>query len=196
MASIWYWICNRSFCNSGKITRVEKIGWVNSTKGSIYQHKWTEIWAWISNHVHHFPWDVITHPCIKLNVEIGAWTSIYIPLFCVDVIGPDAGFANLRQWKGHREAGKFTMRNELIFPQASSVVQKEQLSQTKFSRLWQHAAQRRLIRTIGQNHHDSCRCPGAKQAPGGLLSTKLPSYQYRDSHVKDKAVSPTVLSLT
>ena len=33
-------------------------------------------------------------------------------------------------------------------------------------------------------------------APGGRLSIKMSSYQYRDSHVKDKTVSPTVLSLT
>ena len=32
--------------------------------------------------------------------------------------------------------------------------------------------------------------------PGGHLNIKMPSYQYRDSHVKDKTVSPTVLSLT
>ena len=31
---------------------------------------------------------------------------------------------------------------------------------------------------------------------GGHLNIKMPSYQYRDSHVKDKMVSPTVLSLT
>ena len=31
---------------------------------------------------------------------------------------------------------------------------------------------------------------------GGRLSIKMPSYQYRDSHVKHKKVSPTVLSLT
>ena len=36
------------------------------------------------------------------------------------------------------------------------------------------------------SHHDVCRC----------LSIKMSSYQYRDSHVKDKTVSPTVLSLT
>ena len=32
--------------------------------------------------------------------------------------------------------------------------------------------------------------------PGGRFNKKMPSYQYRDSHVKDKTVSPTVLSLT
>ena len=32
--------------------------------------------------------------------------------------------------------------------------------------------------------------------PGGRHNIKMPSYQYRDSHVKDKAVSPTILSLT
>ena len=32
--------------------------------------------------------------------------------------------------------------------------------------------------------------------PGGRLNIKMPSYRYRDSHVKDKTVSPTVLSLT
>ena len=31
---------------------------------------------------------------------------------------------------------------------------------------------------------------------GGRLNIKMLSYQYRDSHVKDKTVSPTVLSLT
>ena len=31
---------------------------------------------------------------------------------------------------------------------------------------------------------------------GGRLNIKMSSYQYRDSHVKDKTVSPTVLSLT
>ena len=35
-----------------------------------------------------------------------------------------------------------------------------------------------------------------RQGPGGRLNIKMPSYQYRDSHVKDKTVSPTVLSLT
>ena len=33
-------------------------------------------------------------------------------------------------------------------------------------------------------------------APVGCLNIKMPSYQFRDSHVKDKTVSPTVLSLT
>ena len=32
--------------------------------------------------------------------------------------------------------------------------------------------------------------------PGCRLNIKMPSYQHRDSHVKDKTVSPTVLSLT
>ena len=31
---------------------------------------------------------------------------------------------------------------------------------------------------------------------GGRLNINMPSYQHRDSHVKDKTVSPTVLSLT
>ena len=31
---------------------------------------------------------------------------------------------------------------------------------------------------------------------GGCLNIKMYSYQYRDSHVKDKTVSPTILSLT
>ena len=35
-----------------------------------------------------------------------------------------------------------------------------------------------------------------KWHPGGRLNIKLSSYQYRDSHAKDKTVSPTVLSLT
>ena len=29
-------------------------------------------------------------------------------------------------------------------------------------------------------------------APGVRLNIKMPSYKYRDSHVKDKTVSPTV----
>ena len=32
--------------------------------------------------------------------------------------------------------------------------------------------------------------------PRGRLNIKMPSYQYRDSHAKDKTISPTVLSLT
>ena len=36
----------------------------------------------------------------------------------------------------------------------------------------------------------------AKWDPGGRLNIKIPSYQHRDPHVKDKTVSPTVLSLT
>ena len=47
--------------------------------------------------------------------------------------------------------------------------------------LWESPAPCILI-----SHHDVCRC----------LSIKMSSYQYRDSHVKDKTVSPTVLSLT
>ena len=35
-----------------------------------------------------------------------------------------------------------------------------------------------------------------KMTSGGRLNIKSSSYQYRDSHVKDKTVSPTVLSLT
>ena len=35
-----------------------------------------------------------------------------------------------------------------------------------------------------------------KQGPGGRLNIKMLSYQSRDSHVKDKTVSPSVLSLT
>ena len=37
--------------------------------------------------------------------------------------------------------------------------------------------------------------PEVKQESGGHLNIKMPSYQYRDSHVKDKTVLPTVLSL-
>ena len=36
----------------------------------------------------------------------------------------------------------------------------------------------------------------SQTSPGGCLNIKMPSYQYRDSHVKDKTVSPTVLFLT
>ena len=35
-----------------------------------------------------------------------------------------------------------------------------------------------------------------KSPAGGRLNIEIPSYQYRDSHVKDKTVSLTVLSLT
>ena len=42
-------------------------------------------------------------------------------------------------------------------------------------------------------HHCNERC---RWWPGGRLNIKMPSYQYRDSYVKDKTVSPTVLSLT
>ena len=35
-----------------------------------------------------------------------------------------------------------------------------------------------------------------KQPPGGHLNINMLSYQYRDPHVKDKMVTPTVLSLT
>ena len=38
--------------------------------------------------------------------------------------------------------------------------------------------------------------PRCLTLPGGCLNINMPSYQYRDSHVKDKTVSPTVLSLT
>ena len=37
---------------------------------------------------------------------------------------------------------------------------------------------------------------GWNRIPGGHLNIKMPSYQYRDSHVKDKTVLPTVSSLT
>ena len=43
------------------------------------------------------------------------------------------------------------------------------------------------------NASSELRAPGA---PEGRLNIKMPSYQYRDCHVKDKKVSPTVLSLT
>ena len=40
-------------------------------------------------------------------------------------------------------------------------------------------------------HFDYCH-----PEPGGHFNIKMPSYQYRDSHVKEMTVSPTVLSLT
>ena len=43
-------------------------------------------------------------------------------------------------------------------------------------------------------HHAGSHCLG--HSSGGRLNIKMPSYQYRDPHVKDKTVSPTVLSLT
>ena len=36
----------------------------------------------------------------------------------------------------------------------------------------------------------------AAMPPGSRLNIKMSSYQYRDSHAKDKTVSPTVLYLT
>ena len=30
-----------------------------------------EIWAWISNHIHCFLWDVITHPCPNFKLKLG-----------------------------------------------------------------------------------------------------------------------------
>ena len=44
--------------------------------------------------------------------------------------------------------------------------------------------------------HLYCPSNNHAQGSGGRLNIKMPSYQYRDSHVKDKTVSPTVLSLT
>ena len=38
--------------------------------------------------------------------------------------------------------------------------------------------------------------PGTPMHTGGRLNIKMLSYQYRDTHVKGKTVSPTVLSLT
>ena len=43
----------------------------------------------------------------------------------------------------------------------------------------------------------SCLDPRNRlKLPGGHPNIKMPSYQYRDPHVKDETVSPTVLSLT
>ena len=44
--------------------------------------------------------------------------------------------------------------------------------------------------------HQCLFCIKPSIQSGGRLNIKMPSYQYRDSHVKDKTVSPTVLSLT
>ena len=54
------------------------------------------------------------------------------------------------------------------------------------------------ILVISTEHHDAFppSIPAKKWWPGGRLNIKMSSYQYRDSHVKDKTVSPTVLSLT
>ena len=43
-----------------------------------------------------------------------------------------------------------------------------------------------------------CICPPGSRGEGGggRLNIKILSYQYKDSHVKDKTVSSTVLSLT
>ena len=50
------------------------------------------------------------------------------------------------------------------------------------------------VQMIGRSHERGvCKRLGR---PGGRLNIKMSSYQYRDSHVKDKTVSPTVLSLT
>ena len=42
----------------------------------------------------------------------------------------------------------------------------------------------------------TCQVASDLRRPGGHLNIKMSSYQYRDSHVKDKTVSSTVLSLT
>ena len=72
---------------------------------------------------------------------------------------------------------------------------------------------RKKIRQIDSNHRWFCtqldgkyktyiacrrnyKVPYLTLKSGGRLNIKKPSYQYRDSHVKDKTVSPTVLSLT
>ena len=61
--------------------------------------------------------------------------------------------------------------------------------------LWDHY--------LHMNHLSGCWCHGAYLKPGyhytlskGRLNIKMLSYQYKDSHVKDKTVSQTVLSLT
>ena len=41
-----------------------------------------------------------------------------------------------------------------------------------------------------------CNYLSMPEIPGGRLNIKMSSYQYRDPHVKDKTVSPTILSLT
>ena len=50
-----------------------------------------------------------------------------------------------------------------------------------------------LTRITDGTHESSIRYQIAAR---GRLNIKMSSYQYRDSHVKDKTVSPTVLSLT
>ena len=38
--------------------------------------------TWISNYIHCFIWDVVTHPCSNLTtIEVRAWMSNYVPLF-------------------------------------------------------------------------------------------------------------------
>ena len=45
-------------------------------------------------------------------------------------------------------------------------------------------------------YHSMIEWKRCGNSSGGCLSIKMPSYQYGHSHVKDKTVSPTVLSLT
>ena len=51
----------------------------------------TDIRTWISNYIHHFIWDVITHPCPNFNSSSKhcwswAWMYNYIPWIYVDLI--------------------------------------------------------------------------------------------------------------
>ena len=63
-----------------------------------------------------------------------------------------------------------------------------------------HVNQSKLTGHVELNHWFNIWCPLWDcvwgMGPGGRLNIKMSSYQYRDSHVKDKTVSPTVLSLT
>ena len=54
-----------------------------------------------------------------------------------------------------------------------------------------HQHQRELVQC-----HKKCLPDLQSQDPGGRLNIKMPSYPYRDSYVKDKTVSPTILPLT
>ena len=53
-----------------------------------------------------------------------------------------------------------------------------------------------MVRELTTTDSEHCWWSLLNGCSGGRLNIKMSSYQYRDSHVKDKTVSPTVLSLT
>ena len=81
-------------------------------------------------------------------------------------------------WSGNNYEGKHKLvKNKTIFSHRCN-------SRSKDS--WQQVSKLGIYPT----------CAVSIRSPGGWFNIKMSSYQYRDSHVKDKTVSPTVLSLT